>query len=46
MHLDGIDVRTVVAPADARPRIGDNLGLAFDPDSVHIFDDDTGLALR
>ena len=45
MHLDGIDVRTVVAPGE-RPRIGDNLGLAFDPDSVHIFDDDTGLALR
>jgi multiple sugar transport system ATP-binding protein len=45
MDLDGIDVRTVAQP-DARPRIGDNVGLAFDPESVHIFDDDTGLALR
>jgi multiple sugar transport system ATP-binding protein len=45
MDLDGIDVRTVAAPAE-RPRIGDQLGLAFDPESVHVFDDDTGLALR
>ena len=44
MHLDGIDVCTVVAPAERR--IGENVGLAFDPDAVHVFDDDTGLALR
>jgi multiple sugar transport system ATP-binding protein len=47
VHLsyDGGDVRTV-GPPDRRPRIGDNLGLVFDPLAVHVFDDETGLALR
>jgi multiple sugar transport system ATP-binding protein len=47
IHLDyqGADLRTVASPGD-RPRIGDNLGLAFDPAAVHVFDDETGQALR
>jgi multiple sugar transport system ATP-binding protein len=47
IHLDfeGIDLRTVAAPGE-RPHIGDNLGLAFDQSAVHVYDDETGLALR
>jgi multiple sugar transport system ATP-binding protein len=47
VHLDyeGTDLRTIASPGD-RPRIGDNLGLVFDPSDVHVFDDETGLALR
>jgi multiple sugar transport system ATP-binding protein len=47
VHLDyeGTDLRTVASPGD-RPRIGDSLGLVFDPSAVHVFDDETGLALR
>jgi multiple sugar transport system ATP-binding protein len=47
VHVDyeGTDLRTIASPGD-RPRIGDNLGLAFDPAAVHVFDDETGLALR
>ncbi|MDX6619854.1 MAG: multiple sugar transport system ATP-binding protein [Gaiellales bacterium] len=47
VHLehDGTDVR-VVLPPDDRPAIGSALGLAFDPAQVHVFDDDTGLAVR
>ena len=46
VHLDsgGIDVRTLAQPS-ARPRIGENVGLAFDQTAVHVFDDETGLAL-
>ncbi len=47
IHLshEGQDLRAVAAPGD-RPRIGDNVGLAFDLSAVHLFDDTTGLALR
>jgi len=47
VHLEhqGTDVR-VVLPPDARPAIGSALGLIFDPAQVHVFDDDTGLAVR
>jgi ABC-type sugar transport system ATPase subunit len=47
VHLehDGTDVR-VVLPPDDRPAIGSALGLAFDPAQVHVFDDETGLAVR
>ena len=47
VHLtyDGADVRAVGAPGD-RPTVGDNVGLAFDPASVHLFDDETGPVLR
>jgi multiple sugar transport system ATP-binding protein len=47
VHLehDGTDVR-VVLPPDERPAIGSALGLAFDPAQVHVFDDETGLAVR
>jgi multiple sugar transport system ATP-binding protein len=45
MEVDGVDVRTV-SPPDERPRIGDSLGLVFDPSAIHVFDDATGLALR
>jgi multiple sugar transport system ATP-binding protein len=47
VHLsyEGQDVRAVSAPGN-RPRIGDNVGLVFDPTALHVFDDTTGLALR
>jgi multiple sugar transport system ATP-binding protein len=45
MQADGQDVRATLAPGD-RPRIGDNVGLAVDPERVHLFDDATGLAVR
>jgi multiple sugar transport system ATP-binding protein len=47
IHVDyeGTDLRTIASPGD-RPRIGDRLGLVFDPSAVHVFDDETGLALR
>jgi multiple sugar transport system ATP-binding protein len=47
VHLehDGSDVR-VVLPPDDRPAIGSALGLAFDPAQVHVFDDESGLAVR
>ncbi len=45
MSWEGYDIRTVTQP-DNRPRIGEALGLVFDPAAVHVFDDETGLALR
>jgi multiple sugar transport system ATP-binding protein len=47
VHLsyEGYDVRTVASPGD-RPRVGENLGLVLEADAVHVFDDETGLALR
>ena len=47
VHLEhqGSDLRLVAAPGD-RPRIGDNLGLAFEASAVHVFDNHSGLALR
>jgi multiple sugar transport system ATP-binding protein len=45
LSFDGQDVRAVGAPGN-RPRIGDNLGLVFPPDAVHVIDDGTGLVLR
>jgi hypothetical protein len=47
VHLEhqGTDVR-VVLPPDARPAIGSALGMSFDPAQIHVFDDDTGLAVR
>ncbi len=45
LDVDGADLRAVAAPGE-RPRVGDNVGLAFDPTAVHVFDDETGLALR
>ena len=45
MSWEGYDIRSVTQP-DSRPKIGETLGLVFDPASVHVFDDETGLALR
>lgn len=45
LRLDGADVR-VALDAGTRPSIGESVGLAVDPDDVHLFDDATGLALR
>jgi multiple sugar transport system ATP-binding protein len=45
MSYDGRDVRAVGVPG-RRPRIGDNVGLAWDVASMHLFDDESGLALR
>jgi multiple sugar transport system ATP-binding protein len=45
MAADGTDIRSVLRPDD-RPTIGDSVGLAFEPDSFHLFDDESGLVLR
>jgi multiple sugar transport system ATP-binding protein len=47
VHLehDGTPLRVLVPPNE-RPAIGSSLGLYFDPDQVHVFDDATGLAVR
>ena len=47
VHLehDGTPLRVLVPP-NARPTLGSSLGLYFDPDQVHVFDDATGLAVR
>jgi multiple sugar transport system ATP-binding protein len=45
LRLDGADVRSVTQP-DRRPTIGENVGIAFDPAYAHLFDNETGLALR
>ena len=43
VHLtyDGLDIRSVGVPGN-RPTVGENVGLAFDPAGVHLFDDETG----
>jgi multiple sugar transport system ATP-binding protein len=41
VSMDRHDVRVVATPG-ARPRIGDNVGLAIDRRRVHVFDDETG----
>ena len=45
MTYDGFDVRAAGAPGE-RPTVGDNVGLAFDPTRMHLFDDETGTVLR
>jgi ABC-type sugar transport system ATPase subunit len=45
VSMDRHDVRVVATPG-ARPRIGDNIGLAIDRRRVHVFDDETGQAIR
>jgi multiple sugar transport system ATP-binding protein len=47
VHLafDTHDVRAVGTPGE-RPRIGENVGLAFDKARVHLFDDETGKVVR
>ena len=45
MSYDGFDVRAVGVPG-SRPTVGENVGLAFDPKRVHLFDDETGLVMR
>jgi multiple sugar transport system ATP-binding protein len=45
LSLDGHDVRVIATPGQ-RPRIGENVGIAADADRVHLFDDETGQAIR
>jgi multiple sugar transport system ATP-binding protein len=45
LSFDGQDVRAVAAPGN-RPRVGERVGLVFDSEALHVFDDATGLALR
>jgi multiple sugar transport system ATP-binding protein len=47
VHLEhqGTEMRVVVPPNE-RPAVGSALGLYFDPAQVHVFDDETGLAVR
>jgi multiple sugar transport system ATP-binding protein len=45
LAVDGHDLRTVGTPGK-QPRIGENVGLSFPPEAVHVIDDETGLVLR
>jgi multiple sugar transport system ATP-binding protein len=47
VHLtaDGHALRAVLPPG-RRPRVGESVGVALDPSRVHLFDDDSGVALR
>jgi ABC-type sugar transport system ATPase subunit len=47
VHLtyDSSDIRAIGVPGN-RPTVGDNVGLSFDPARMHLFDDETGRALR
>ena len=47
VHLEheGTALR-VALPPSSRPALGSALGLCFDADQVHVFDDETGLAVR
>ena len=43
--IDHQDVRVIATPG-LRPRIGDQVGIAFDRQRLHVFDDETGEAVR
>jgi ABC-type sugar transport system ATPase subunit len=43
--IDREDVRVIATPG-MRPRIGDQVGLAFNRERLHVFDDETGEAVR
>ena len=43
----GLEARfTARLPPDLRVEVGDRLRLGVDPERIHVFDPDTGLALR
>jgi multiple sugar transport system ATP-binding protein len=43
--VDHLDVRVIATPG-MRPRIGDQVGIVFERQRLHVFDDETGEALR
>src|SRR5581483_9430046 len=43
--VDGYDLRVIGSPGE-RPRVGDNVGVVFDADRVHVFDERTGEVVR
>ena len=43
--IDHQDLRVIATPG-LRPRIGDQVGIAFDRQRLHVFDDETGEAVR
>jgi len=43
--IDHQDVRVIATPG-MRPRIGDQVGIVFDRQRLHVFDDETGEAVR
>ena len=45
LTVDGSPLRASLAPG-TRPRVGDSVGLAFESRHMHVFDDDSELALR
>jgi multiple sugar transport system ATP-binding protein len=45
VSADHRDVRVIATPG-ARPRLGETIGIAIDPERVHLFDDETGEAIR
>jgi multiple sugar transport system ATP-binding protein len=44
LSLDEYDVRVIASPGK-RPRIGDNVGVAVDPQHTHLFDEMSGKAM-
>jgi multiple sugar transport system ATP-binding protein len=45
LTIDHQDVRVIATPG-MRPRIGDQVGIVFDRQRLHVFDDETGEAVR
>jgi multiple sugar transport system ATP-binding protein len=43
--IDHQDIRVIATPG-MRPRIGEQVGIAFDRQRLHVFDDETGEAVR
>jgi multiple sugar transport system ATP-binding protein len=43
--VDHLDVRVIATPG-MRPRIGDQVGIVFERQRLHVFDDETGEAVR
>jgi multiple sugar transport system ATP-binding protein len=45
LAVDGQDLRAIATPGERR-RIGENVGLVFDPERMHFFDDETGRVVK
>jgi multiple sugar transport system ATP-binding protein len=45
LTIDHQDIRVIATPG-MRPRIGDQVGIVFDRQRLHVFDDETGEAVR
>jgi multiple sugar transport system ATP-binding protein len=45
LAVDGQDLRAIATPGERR-RIGENVGLVFDSERMHLFDDETGRVVK